>query len=429
MNVDSHDIGVVVVTAAIAVLISWIALGRRHISRFTSEEIETIASIMKRLLHLMGVTSDEEYLHSALSIWINNLASRQEYVIVNTGEDENDIYLEHGNLTDPTAWGKRALALLQEDNFIWLPKKDRLLRGVRVPGCALLFKLETEHISKVLLVLFPHLPREKRRAVSTLFNNLYAMVTSARTQALAAEHISSMADIFQAKYLNVWKVLSTLDHNLRGTVSSTFALLEVLQGYSDDGNDEEVLKILKNDVLPLVATGKGVVSTLESTMRGILEGDVIGRVNVMNLAEVFETNFGTWLSRMNATMSKPVEISWEISADLTIKATKDAFFQIVWNVLRNAIRYTRAGTIKISAHEGIDGHIYLAIADTGPGIEPEDLDNIGQYEFRGSTTKSVKGKGVGLWGAYSFMKLLGGNIDIKTQVGEGTTFLLGFPKG
>lgn len=427
MNIAMHDIWVVLVTAAIAILISWLVLERHHISRFTSDEIETIAALMKRLLHLVGITSDAEYLNAAVGIWINNLASQQDYVILKT--EENDTRLEHGAIANPTAWGKQALDLLQVDNFIWLSKSDDLLAEVRSSGNALLFKLETKQVTKIALLFFPKIARQKRIAVSTLLNNLYALITAARLQALAAEHNSLLIDNFQTKYLTVWKVLATLDHNLKGTITPALVYLEAMQAYSDDGNDEQVLKILKNEVYPLVATGKGVVSTLESTMRGILEGDVTGRVNVMNLLEVFETNFNAWLNRVNATTKSTVVISWEISPEHAIKATQHAFFQIVWNVLRNAISYTNEGSIKISAHAGIDGLIYLAIADTGPGIDANDLDMIGQFEFRGATTKDVKGKGVGLWGVYALMELIGGNIDIETQVGAGTKFLLGFPKG
>jgi signal transduction histidine kinase len=67
------------------------------------------------------------------------------------------------------------------------------------------------------------------------------------------------------------------------------------------------------------------------------------------------------------------------------------------------------------------------IKDTGPGIASEDIARIGEFGHRGSTTRDiVPGEGVGLWGVYRYMELMGGTVNIKSEVGKGTIFILSF---
>ena len=80
----------------------------------------------------------------------------------------------------------------------------------------------------------------------------------------------------------------------------------------------------------------------------------------------------------------------------------------------------------LSVVTGCDkGTVFAEIADTGTGIREEHLDKIFDSFF--TTKGEVKGVGLGLSVCYGFIKDHGGDIEVKSQVGEGTTFTISLP--
>jgi two-component system NtrC family sensor kinase len=101
--------------------------------------------------------------------------------------------------------------------------------------------------------------------------------------------------------------------------------------------------------------------------------------------------------------------------------------QVVLNLVLNAAEATQSKSdrrVTISTAAG-DGVVLLAVSDNGEGIPPENLARIFDPFF---TTKS-DGKGVGLGLAVSFgiIEAHGGDIEVKSTVGEGTTFTVSLP--
>jgi len=75
----------------------------------------------------------------------------------------------------------------------------------------------------------------------------------------------------------------------------------------------------------------------------------------------------------------------------------------------------------------LDGQVEIKISDTGVGIPKEDLSRIFDPFF---TTKDVgKGTGLGLNIAHNIIKKHKGTIDVKSEVGTGTTFIIRIPVG
>jgi signal transduction histidine kinase len=102
---------------------------------------------------------------------------------------------------------------------------------------------------------------------------------------------------------------------------------------------------------------------------------------------------------------------------------------VALNLALNAAEATQARTerrVAISTAKG-DGEILLSVADNGEGIPPENLNKIFDPFF---TTKSDgKGVGLGLAVSYGIVHAHGGEIEVKSVVGEGTTFTVSLPLG
>ena len=100
--------------------------------------------------------------------------------------------------------------------------------------------------------------------------------------------------------------------------------------------------------------------------------------------------------------------------------------QCVLNYLSNAVKFTEAGKISITVGEN-DGAIEIAVSDTGIGIAEEDLAKLFQPFSRLDSPMKIKTQGTGL-GLYLTRKLvtevLEGSVDVNSQPGHGTTFLL-----
>lgn len=102
---------------------------------------------------------------------------------------------------------------------------------------------------------------------------------------------------------------------------------------------------------------------------------------------------------------------------------------VVFNLLSNALKFTPAGgqvQLELS-HEG--AQFVLRVADTGPGIAPDDLRELFTRFGRTTTTPSARGAGLGLALVKEHVELHGGTVAVTSALGEGTTFEVRVPAG
>jgi signal transduction histidine kinase/DNA-binding response OmpR family regulator len=102
---------------------------------------------------------------------------------------------------------------------------------------------------------------------------------------------------------------------------------------------------------------------------------------------------------------------------------QDKLKQIVVNLLSNAVKFTEEGTITVSARQR-DSQVAIAVTDTGIGIPADKLGLIFE-EFRqvdSSTTRRYSGTGLGLSISRHLARLLGGDINVQSTIGVGSTF-------
>ncbi len=104
--------------------------------------------------------------------------------------------------------------------------------------------------------------------------------------------------------------------------------------------------------------------------------------------------------------------------------------QILYNLLSNAIKFTpRGGRVRLDAAGGEDGSVRLRVSDTGPGIEAEKFTVIFE-KFRqidSSLTREHSGTGLGLAITKELVSMLGGTIQIESEVDQGSMFTVTLP--
>lgn len=128
---------------------------------------------------------------------------------------------------------------------------------------------------------------------------------------------------------------------------------------------------------------------------------------------------------------RSVELQHQFDNELQVAAPERVIASVVGNLLRNAVTYTEAGTVRVS----LAGN-KLTIVDTGPGIAAADLERLFQPFFRTSSSRDVEpgdrrrgGHGVGLTIVKRLTDRFLWPLDIQSKPGEGTRVSLEFPEG
>jgi signal transduction histidine kinase len=113
----------------------------------------------------------------------------------------------------------------------------------------------------------------------------------------------------------------------------------------------------------------------------------------------------------------------------TISADPDQIAFVLNEVLRNAITFTPSGKIEVCVRNVDPAHWMLSISDTGIGIDQENLSHIYTPFWRGPSAKQFdqEGNGLGLPIVREFIRLMNGEIDIKSEIGKGTVVTITLP--
>ena len=115
--------------------------------------------------------------------------------------------------------------------------------------------------------------------------------------------------------------------------------------------------------------------------------------------------------------------------DLSVLADPTPLKQIVLNLLSNAVKYNQAeGRITVSVDSVAAEHVAVSVVDTGMGIPDDRMGELFQPFNRLDVDKSgIEGTGVGLVITQQLVELMGGSLDVASEVGEGSTFTFRLP--
>ena len=114
---------------------------------------------------------------------------------------------------------------------------------------------------------------------------------------------------------------------------------------------------------------------------------------------------------------------------LTVYADPDLIYQVIYNLIENAVKFTNEGGTINFGLEVTSYDISVKISNTGPGIAPEDIRYIFDRFYKTDKSRSMdkKGMGLGLFIAKTIMRLHGGDIFVESRVNEYTRFTFRLP--
>jgi len=129
------------------------------------------------------------------------------------------------------------------------------------------------------------------------------------------------------------------------------------------------------------------------------------------------------------SLQKKCQLQLRLSNNLPLAyADRDRVKQILINLISNAITYTPNGIVTIRAWSRGD-YLWIAVRDTGVGIAPEDLPKVFERFWRADQSRNTKtgGSGIGLAITKRLVELHNGEIEVKSELGKGSTFRFSLP--
>lgn len=266
----------------------------------------------------------------------------------------------------------------------------------------------------------PVVKRDELGQVSEAFNDMadhlyerQVALEKARDEALEASRFKS-------------RLVANVSHDLRTPLSAILGYNEMLQEGLYGELDEQQQRILQR----VVSSAKRLLSMINS----LLDQAQIEAGSLKLRQEAFAPS--SLVASVENIMrlvaeAKGLELSAEITPGLPtcLWGDPDRIQQILLNLVENAIKFSPSGQVSVRLYPAGTDFWGIQVRDTGPGIPPEFQQYIFEPFHRGdeSTTREQNGVGLGLSIVKQLALLMGGSVELASEVGQGSCFTVLLP--
>ena len=193
----------------------------------------------------------------------------------------------------------------------------------------------------------------------------------------------------------------------------------------DESDKLLYIDIIRNSAKQLL----GILSDIVEISK-IDTGQISARMNDVN---VYKTALEVYkIIQKQAEQNKDIVFDFICATevrDIVIVSDEVKLKQVFTNLMNNALKYTKRGYVRVRLSQE-SGTIVFSVEDTGCGIIPENIPLIFRRFVRlnnSDTIGTTNGAGLGLAIAKSYVELLGGTIDVKSEYGKGSVFTVRLP--
>ncbi|MGQ0772772.1 MAG: sensor histidine kinase [Nitrososphaerota archaeon] len=212
--------------------------------------------------------------------------------------------------------------------------------------------------------------------------------------------------------------ISIASHELKSPIQPIFGFAELAQSGDIDQKEawDGVTTLAKK--LQDIATDILDVTRIENSRLTIYPQKIAINALILETIKILKTGFGN-----------EVQIIEELDDDIQIEVDKSRIEQVLRNIIGNAVKFTKNGTIKVKTTVSRESdEIVVAISDTGLGIPEDILPKIfGKFVTKGHETENKSGNGLGLFLCKGIINAHGGRITARNNKDGGATFEFSLP--
>jgi signal transduction histidine kinase len=220
--------------------------------------------------------------------------------------------------------------------------------------------------------------------------------------------------------------LASMSHELRTPLNAIIGFSQVLREEMFGEVNEKQAEYLED----ILSSGNHLLSLINDVLdlSKVEAGLVELEVHSFSVRDALER--GVVMVRERASEGR-VDVALDARPDVdVVEGDERRIKQVIFNLLSNAVKFTPpGGEVDVSAAR-VNGEVRIAVADTGPGIAPEDHERIfEEFQQAGTGMEMREGTGLGLALSKRLVELHGGRLWLESELGNGSTFIFTLPVG
>jgi PAS domain S-box-containing protein len=218
--------------------------------------------------------------------------------------------------------------------------------------------------------------------------------------------------------------LATMSHELRTPLNAILGYTELMElGVAGPINQQQTQQLER-----ISASAWHLLSVIEEilTFSRVEAGREEVRLEAVPLRDLMEE---TAAMIEPVAQRKAIEFEVELNGlDGSIRTDRGKLRQILLNLLSNAVKFTETGGVKFTAVRG-GGGVHFEVRDSGLGIAPENLERVFEPFWQGTngSTRKIGGTGLGLTVSRQLAQLMGGEVHVRSSLGQGSVFTVFVP--
>lgn len=243
----------------------------------------------------------------------------------------------------------------------------------------------------------------------------------------AVEELRAAKEMAESASQAKMRFLANISHEIRTPMNGVLGIAEILAKSSLSDRQRQLLQTLQQSGSDLM----GIINDLLDFSK-LEAGKFDLNIATFNLQTLLDNCIGVFSANANA---KHLEVACLSDPDVPtmIQADPDRIRQILVNLLSNAIKFTSQGSVVLHAAlgriRGTQGTLRLTVRDTGTGIEHKALTAIFSpfTQADDTMTRAHGGTGLGLAIVHQLVHLMEGTIDVRSEPGQGSEFIVAIP--
>ena len=217
------------------------------------------------------------------------------------------------------------------------------------------------------------------------------------------------------------RFVSMASHEFRTPLSTVLSSAALLARYTTSEDQDKRNRHIEK----IKASVKNLNDILEDflSLGKLNEGKVMAIFDELNLPDLIHDT----IEEMKGLLKKDQDIEYHHLGDDFIESDKKLIKNILINLISNAIKFSDENVIvHVNSHVTKDV-VVISVKDEGIGISEQDQEHLFSSFFRGKNALNIQGTGLGLHIVKRYLDLLGGEADLKSELGKGTTVTFSIP--